>query len=178
MVLLRYKQKAGCVPVRRSSLKDGWDVLLVESLVTPGRWIFPKGGVEANETAVEAAARETCEEGGVIGHLGPKLGCWKYNRGTKRSIHSMWLLFVHTEHGPGCLQWTERHYRARQWYSFEDARRQFTRIPIHLRKPQLVEILSAAEGVISRLNSKHCIPRGIPLVEVDSANGEDEVLPF
>lgn len=44
----------------------GPEYLLVTSRRS-GRWIFPKGGVEAGETPGRAAAREALEEGGVEG---------------------------------------------------------------------------------------------------------------
>lgn len=170
------RQKAGCVPVRKSVYNDGWDVLLVQSQVTPSRWLFPKGGVEADETAVDAAMRETCEEGGVIGQVGPKLGCWKCNRGSKPSIHNMWLLFVHVEHGPDCNEWTERHQRARRWYSFDGARAQLNLVPAHLRRPELVEILAAAERIVNSLDVMWAIPPSVPVLQLDGAKSKAERL--
>lgn len=164
--------------MRRSVYNNGWDVLLVQSQVTPSRWLFPKGGVEPDETAVEAATRETCEEGGVIGQIGPKLGCWKCVRGARPTVHSMWLLFVHREHGPDCHQWTERHRRARRWYSFDGARNQFNLAPPHLRRPELVEILAAAERVINTVNVINAIPPIHPLSTLDAVKAEEDELAF
>jgi len=42
-------------------------ILLVRARRTPGQWIFPKGHVEAGETAKAAALRETQEEAGIDG---------------------------------------------------------------------------------------------------------------
>jgi 8-oxo-dGTP pyrophosphatase MutT (NUDIX family) len=48
---------AGVVPIRR--VGNHWRVLLLRSFQN---WDFPKGGVEAGETPLQAAIRETLEE--------------------------------------------------------------------------------------------------------------------
>jgi 8-oxo-dGTP pyrophosphatase MutT (NUDIX family) len=40
-------------------------VLLVRARKSPSHWIFPKGHIEADETAESAAARELLEEAGI-----------------------------------------------------------------------------------------------------------------
>lgn len=57
--------------VRALALDDAHRVLLVRHTYIKG-WHFPGGGVEHGETAVEAAARELAEEGGVRA-IGPLL---------------------------------------------------------------------------------------------------------
>lgn len=58
----------GCVPI----MKDG-KILLVSSS-RKGEWILPKGGWESDETMEVSALRETYEEGGILGVIGPRLG--------------------------------------------------------------------------------------------------------
>jgi 8-oxo-dGTP pyrophosphatase MutT (NUDIX family) len=53
----RHPFSAGVVPARRDA--NGWRLLLLRSFQN---WDFPKGGVEAGETPLEAAIRETLEE--------------------------------------------------------------------------------------------------------------------
>ncbi len=53
----RHPFSAGVVPVRRDA--TAWRLLLLRSFQN---WDFPKGGVEAGETPLEAAIRETLEE--------------------------------------------------------------------------------------------------------------------
>lgn len=138
------------MPVRRvpaSSDPSSWQVLLVQSRWTPDVWLFPKGSVEEDESGKEAAVRETCEEGGVVGDLGPKLGMWLTHRGSKQKL-KMWLLYVTTEYGSDSSQWKERKKRRRAWHSFEDARAIFSGIPEENQRPELLEILTAAESLI------------------------------
>jgi len=60
------RQVAGTIPITR----DGRIILISASRKT--EWILPKGGWDADETKEECAARETFEEGGLLGRLG---GC-------------------------------------------------------------------------------------------------------
>jgi ADP-ribose pyrophosphatase YjhB (NUDIX family) len=67
--------QAGAVVFRTD---DGFvRVLLVRSKKDPSQWVFPKGHVEAGESAQVAALRETFEEAGVsglcVGRAGPTL---------------------------------------------------------------------------------------------------------
>jgi diphosphoinositol-polyphosphate diphosphatase len=57
----------GCVPITKNG-----QILLVSASRKP-EWILPKGGWELDETMEESAVRETFEEAGVVGVLGPKL---------------------------------------------------------------------------------------------------------
>lgn len=146
-------QKAGCVPVLRRRSERGvesWQVLLIQSSLTPEIWIFPKGGVEEGETSRQAAARETVEESGVTGLIGPKLGCWNLTRSGKQK-HSMWILFVTTQFDSDSMQWKERSKRQRAWHSFGDARAIFNNVSLHLKRPELLEMLQAAEAVVTRV---------------------------
>lgn len=49
-------------------------ILLVEAKRTPGHWIFPKGHIEAGESADDAALREAREEAGVEGRVVAPIG--------------------------------------------------------------------------------------------------------
>uniref|UniRef100_A0A6U6LR16 Nudix hydrolase domain-containing protein n=1 Tax=Odontella aurita TaxID=265563 RepID=A0A6U6LR16_9STRA len=62
-----FRLTTGTVPIMR----DGR--ILFCSASRKEEWILPKGGWEADETIEESALRETFEEGGVLGILGPKL---------------------------------------------------------------------------------------------------------
>lgn len=144
------KRKAGCVPVRRisddpSTEKSAWEVMLVQSRWTPAVWLFPKGGVEEGETGKEAGVRETREEAGVEGALGPKLGEWHFTKDAGQK-HKMWLLFVTQQFGDDDKRWKERKKRKRQWLSIEAAERLIGpgMKDQTLVRPELTEMLAAA----------------------------------
>jgi len=75
----------GCVPITN----DG-SILFVSS-AKKREWILPKGGWEKDETLEESALRETYEESGVLGTLGPLLSeiCYETRKGRKRRIEEM-----------------------------------------------------------------------------------------
>lgn len=57
----------GCIPIVK-----GGKILLV-SATKKKEWIFPKGGWDVDESMEECAMRESFEEAGVCGSLGPRL---------------------------------------------------------------------------------------------------------
>eukprot|EP00545_Synedropsis_sp_CCMP1620_P007272 CAMPEP_0119007890 /NCGR_PEP_ID=MMETSP1176-20130426/3319_1 /TAXON_ID=265551 /ORGANISM="Synedropsis recta cf, Strain CCMP1620" /LENGTH=411 /DNA_ID=CAMNT_0006960123 /DNA_START=580 /DNA_END=1815 /DNA_ORIENTATION=+ len=63
----RVRLVTGCVPI----LKGGR--ILFVSASRKLEWILPKGGWERDESMEESAVRETFEEAGVLGTLGPQL---------------------------------------------------------------------------------------------------------
>lgn len=75
--------------------------------------MFPKGGWELDEDIELAAARETLEEGGVVGLIGEKLGEWIFKSKSQEKYHegSMFPMLV-TE----VLDvWPEKNVRHRVW---------------------------------------------------------------
>ena len=110
---------AGSIPTRRAE-SGAWEVLMVTNKHKDSL-IFPKGGWETDETAEEAAARETMEEAGVVGRLtlldefafeskmkdGKKTPC-------KCSVFVMLVTEV-------MEVWPEGDARSRSWYAPEEA---------------------------------------------------------
>jgi ADP-ribose pyrophosphatase YjhB (NUDIX family) len=68
------KIATGTVPLR------GGKVALIRRGIEPahGKWSFPCGYVEHDETVADAAVRETREESGLCVVLGPMLGMYSY----------------------------------------------------------------------------------------------------
>jgi hypothetical protein len=75
----------GCVPITN----DG--CILFVSSARKREWILPKGGWEKDEKLEESALRETYEESGVLGTLGPLLSDVTYEtrKGRKRRLEEM-----------------------------------------------------------------------------------------
>lgn len=67
-----YRLTTGCVPI-----VEGGKILFASASRKP-EWILPKGGWETDEAIEESAIRETFEEAGVLGILGPPLGEVEY----------------------------------------------------------------------------------------------------
>lgn len=108
-----------CIPVRCTpdhARPDSVRVLLISSSNGSG-WVFPKGGWELDESAKEAARRETVEEGGVRGDLEePQLGVYPYSNrkpGSQRKgcIAHVFVMNVQEE----LAVWPEAAHRTRRW---------------------------------------------------------------
>lgn len=91
------------------------EVLLVTSR-SRGKWILPKGKIEAGETASERAAAEAFEEGGVIGHIAER----PLFAGNPADLSrpAVFPLEVVEERAA----WPEMGERQRAWLSLADAR--------------------------------------------------------
>lgn len=72
---------AGCIAYLRGA---GGAPLVLMIKDQYGRWTLPKGHLEAGEDAPAAAERETLEETGVAGDLGPFVGEISYAVTTRR----------------------------------------------------------------------------------------------
>mmetsp|Transcript_3926 Transcript_3926/g.9472 ORF Transcript_3926/g.9472 Transcript_3926/m.9472 type:complete len:427 (+) Transcript_3926:459-1739(+) len=77
-----YRMTTGCIPI----LEDG-KILFCSASRKP-EWILPKGGWENDEVMEESAIRETFEEAGVFGIIGPVLSeiAYETRKGKKRRI--------------------------------------------------------------------------------------------
>jgi 8-oxo-dGTP diphosphatase len=90
---------AGCVAYRYGA--DGAPlVLMIKDQY--GRWTLPKGHLERGESAPDAALRETYEETGVSGELGPFVGEVTYpvtTRSGERYIKHVAFFLLHARSG-------------------------------------------------------------------------------
>lgn len=84
-----------------------------------GRWMFPKGYVEAGETFVEAALKEALEEAGLHGRvIGDPIGCFEIEKkGRSRTVIAMLMEVFRSD-----AVWEEAHVRQRRWVTTEEAR--------------------------------------------------------
>ena len=107
--------QAGVVPFRTSA--TGTELLLITSN-TSKVWIFPKGTIEAGQTASEAAAREAFEEAGVSGPLlAEPVGIYRYARLEVEYVVEVFALEVTMVHE----EWPEKGKRQRQWVPLDES---------------------------------------------------------
>jgi ADP-ribose pyrophosphatase YjhB (NUDIX family) len=111
--------QAGGIAYRIDARKKGVSVLLVSSKKEAGNWIFPKGHVEAGETAREAALRETEEEAGVSGDLLGPAGVQEFDWRDKR-FRVEYFLIRATGETP------DTDGREKVWLPFDDALKKLT----------------------------------------------------
>ena len=114
--------QAGAIVMRATS--RGAEVLLVSARRDPTQWIFPKGHIEPEESASQAALREAREEAGVITTPLATLGALEFTSGDERVHVQYFLLAFLRAEAPGegrKVRWC-RLDEARRLLSFEDAR--------------------------------------------------------
>lgn len=117
-----------------------------------GRWGFPKGTIEPDETYGETTLKEAREEAGLKGHLlGEPLGCYrvfKYGRWNTVVVSLM-------EVTDWDEIWQESHLRQRRWVRLDEARRLLCR-------PRLRMFLEAAAARLNvtarRAPAQGCAP--------------------
>ena len=128
--------QAGVIPY---AVKDGVAVYLLVTSRRTGRWIFPKGGCDAGESAHDCAAREAREEAGVEGEVtGPAIGFYR-----DRKVHPMRRKLIEVAMYPLRVSkqledWPEKDERQRHWATLEEARKLLT-------TPGLFELVERAE---------------------------------
>mmetsp|Transcript_14527 Transcript_14527/g.42902 ORF Transcript_14527/g.42902 Transcript_14527/m.42902 type:complete len:163 (-) Transcript_14527:503-991(-) len=104
--------KAGCVAVL-----DG-QVVLISSSKNKSKWGLPKGGWELDETAEEAAIRETYEEAGVRGVIGDEVLTNESVSKSGELVKAKWFMLDATEL---LDQWPEASSRVRALYDIDAA---------------------------------------------------------
>lgn len=92
---------------------EAW-VMLVRARKTPADWIFPKGHIEAGETAEFAAERELAEEAGVHGKSVGLVGRLAFRSGQSDVTVAYYLVLFVAE-----VQREEK--RERKWCTYEEA---------------------------------------------------------
>jgi 8-oxo-dGTP pyrophosphatase MutT (NUDIX family) len=110
MLLIR---QSGAIVVRLDQEEPR--VLLVTAKRNPDRWIFPKGHVEKNETAEEAALREAREEAGVTARCVGPAGALEYRFLGAGFRVEYFLALLKREVSP------PEKGRSRSWCSYDEA---------------------------------------------------------
>jgi len=91
-------------------------ILLVRARKNPEAWIFPKGHIESEETAEDAAARELEEEAGIRGELLGLMGSLNFQSGDEMVTVAYYLFRFVAE-----VPRTEE--RETTWCTFDEATR-------------------------------------------------------
>jgi 8-oxo-dGTP pyrophosphatase MutT (NUDIX family) len=113
--------QASAVPYRLT--RSGTEFCLITSLAS-GRWGFPKGLIDAGETAIETALKEAHEEAGLRGQImGEPLGEYQYAKWGSMLTVTAFLMEV----SQADATWLEADRRQRQWTSAELAARMLDR---------------------------------------------------
>ncbi|CAF1414688.1 unnamed protein product [Adineta steineri] len=109
-----YRQRAACICVRNQHEDE---VLLITSHRDKSSWIFPGGGIEPNESTIDAAHRELYEEAGVKGRILRELGVFE-NRERKHRT-TVFVVYFEEEYD----DWDDKRLinRQRHWYKIKDA---------------------------------------------------------
>jgi 8-oxo-dGTP pyrophosphatase MutT (NUDIX family) len=106
--------QVGVVPYRHHG--GSIEVLLITSR-THGRWIVPKGNIEANLGPRRSARMEALEEAGVDGNLADEpLGIYRHGNPPEHCVR-LYLMHVKTEYAT----WPEDHERTRRWLKLRTA---------------------------------------------------------
>jgi ADP-ribose pyrophosphatase YjhB (NUDIX family) len=128
-------EQAGAVTFRQ--VRGTFKILLIRSKKTPQKWVFPKGHIEAGESAAQAAKRELFEEAGVIGTVLCEITTSNFVSNDKEYRVTYFVARYESSDGDGEFG------REPTWFSFEEA---FDMITI----PQMREVLEASVPLIEQ----------------------------
>ena len=88
--------------------------LVVQARDNPAQWVFPKGHIEAGETADATARREVREEAGVTAEILGEVGRYAFDL-AKETVRTQYFLMRYiSEDGPG-------EGRGRRWCGYGEA---------------------------------------------------------
>ena len=110
-------EQAGAICLRRR--QDKVEVLLINGRRN-GKWGIPKGSIELNETAADAAAREAFEEAGVMGRCHEKsIGSYTYFKQGRLMLCKVAVHVIDVHHLVN--QFPEVHVRTPRWFDQNEA---------------------------------------------------------
>ena len=108
---------AGGVVLRGAG--DEVEFLVIQARDNPTQWVFPKGHIEAGETAAESARREVREEAGVSAVILGEVGSYEFELANETVCTRYFHMRYAAEDEPGGL-------RGRRWCGYREARELLT----------------------------------------------------
>ncbi len=117
-----------------------------------GRWTFPKGGVDGDDTHAEAAAREAYEEAGVKGRVEhqPFHSYYHSKRNPMRPHRSVVPVHAHLCEVERLVP-PKEDYRNPTWFKAEKARRRLR----ESRTPELAsEVIQVIDSAVVRIRAR------------------------
>ncbi len=134
-----FTHSAGGVAFREAD--TGLEFALVKSHT--GNWVLPKGGIEPDETALEAAVREIAEETGLRTEVTEHLGDVRYQfRASGETVNKVVNHYLARVVG-GSLAYDPKEHCACAWFCFDEAVRV-------ARFPNEVNIIARAGEALRR----------------------------
>jgi 8-oxo-dGTP pyrophosphatase MutT (NUDIX family) len=127
------------------SFEEGVPKVLMVTSRGRGRWVLPKGHVEAGQSPQEAALCEAFEEAGIKGHLAAtKIGTYSYSKLDRADAHSYRVKVYPMEVSLLADDWPEKNQRDRLWMDFTSAAKA-------VEEPELRTLLKEFGDMLSAL---------------------------
>lgn len=138
--------QSGVVPYR--VVDQAIEVLLITSR-SSGSWIFPKGMIEPELTALDSACKEAWEEAGVRGAAAPEpLGYYRHAKWGRTFDVSLYLLRVDSVGA----DWPECRVRRREWMPLDKA-------AAAVENPGLRDLIARVPAAVRRLRKGEPVMR-------------------
>jgi 8-oxo-dGTP pyrophosphatase MutT (NUDIX family) len=111
-------KQSGVIPYR---IREGKIEILLVTSSSRKNWIVPKGWVEPFMSSAKSAAKEACEEAGILGSvIKPAIGTYRDRKWGL--IYSVEIFAMRVE--TVLEEWDEASRRKRRWYSLSQACKQ------------------------------------------------------
>jgi 8-oxo-dGTP pyrophosphatase MutT (NUDIX family) len=141
-------KQSGVIPYR---IREGKIEILLVTSSSRKNWIVPKGWVEPFMSSAKSAAKEACEEAGILGNvIKPAIGTYRDRLCRCPLGNRKWGLTYSVEIFAMRVEtvleeWDEASRRKRRWYSLSKACKQVKKAELK----QMLEKLRSPSSVIS-----------------------------
>jgi 8-oxo-dGTP pyrophosphatase MutT (NUDIX family) len=132
-------KQSGVIPYR---IREGKIEILLVTSSSRKNWIVPKGWVEPFMSSSKSAAKEACEEAGILGNvIKPAIGTYRDRKWGLTYSVEIFVMRVETV----LEEWDEASRRKRRWYSLSKACKQVKKAELK----QMLEKLRSPSSVTS-----------------------------